>query len=352
MSENSRSGFTVTLGRSGRVVKRAGGSSEAGILNGGPITGSKRSIRDRLGGGSSDDRDHQYNKRHRGEGYGTSSVNDVHLRKDDLRFKLMQKNTNRQSHNSDSHGNIDLRDKLLSRTSRPSVDNKIMRPPESTVSVRHPLGEPRDPGIVRHTVVGARDTSILGRYPSSRNPSDLSTVVPSRPYTSWTLENLRRRSPERLYHSSARRELSPERSREDSQRRPIRAYDDGRSSSCMRISPQRSVRSSPFITKSSVPAAPVKPAVPYSPHYPQASGIVHKIPSMGVEHPNVESFLQSLGLEKYSISFKAEEIDMKLLKQLGDNDLKELGIPMGPRKKILQTLALLPRRHAYSSAKI
>ncbi|KAF5961744.1 hypothetical protein HYC85_002953 [Camellia sinensis] len=34
-------------------------------------------------------------------------------------------------------------------------------------------------------------------------------------------------------------------------------------------------------------------------------------------------------------------VDMAALKQMGDKDLKELGIPMGPRKKIL--LALLPR---------
>ncbi|KAB2062963.1 hypothetical protein ERO13_A10G172200v2 [Gossypium hirsutum] len=34
------------------------------------------------------------------------------------------------------------------------------------------------------------------------------------------------------------------------------------------------------------------------------------------------------------------QVDMTALKQMGENDLKELGIPMGPREKIL--LALLP----------
>nr|XP_027101833.1 uncharacterized protein LOC113722811 isoform X2 [Coffea arabica] len=34
-------------------------------------------------------------------------------------------------------------------------------------------------------------------------------------------------------------------------------------------------------------------------------------------------------------------VDMAALKQMGDRDLKELGIPMGPRKKIL--IAMLPR---------
>ncbi|EPS59904.1 hypothetical protein M569_14904, partial [Genlisea aurea] len=52
----------------------------------------------------------------------------------------------------------------------------------------------------------------------------------------------------------------------------------------------------------------------------------------------VNGFLLSLGLEKYCINFQAEEIDMSTLKQMGDNDLKSIGIPMGPRKKILLTL--------------
>lgn len=345
MSGSTRSGFTVTLGRSGRVVRKAGGLSEEGFRNDSSMTGSKRSIRDRLGG-SSDDRYHPYNnKRQRGEGLGTSNSNDMHLHKDDLRFKLMKKNTIRQSENTDSHGNIDLRDKLLSRTSRPSVDSKTIRPPESTArGTGYPLVEPRETGITRHPMLESRNASILGQYPSSRNPSDLPIMEPPRSYSSWTLDNLRRRSPERLYHSSSRRALSPERSREDLQRRPIRACDDGRSSS-MRMTPPRPVSSSPFLTRSSLPAGPVKSSVPLPSHYSQTSGIVHKIPSTGEEHLTVDGFLQSLGLEKYAIFFKAEEIDMKSLKQLGDNDLKELGIPMGPRKKILQTLVARSRRH-------
>ncbi|KAL2904181.1 SEC23-interacting protein [Bienertia sinuspersici] len=363
MSERSRSGFTVTLGRSGRdmsnmegidmkalnirgkgrVVKKAGGLTEERFHNDSSTAGSKRSIRDRLGR-NSDDRHHPYNKRQRGEGFGTSNSYDTHLRKDDLRFKLMKKNTIRQSQNTDAHDNIDLRDKLLSKTSRSSVGSKTLHPSESTVTTRHPMAEPRNSGIIRHPMLEPRGTSILGQYPSSRNPSDLPIMEPGRPYTSWTLDNLRRRSPERLYQSSSRRGLSPERSREDLQRMPIRAYDGGRSSSCMRISPSRPVSSSPFLTRSSVPVGAVKCTVPLPPHYSQPSGKVHKIPPTGDEHPSVDSLLQSLGLEKYAIFFKAEEIDMKTLKQLGDNDLKDLGIPMGPRKKIIQSLIPRSRR--------
>ncbi|RXH87082.1 hypothetical protein DVH24_028582 [Malus domestica] len=54
--------------------------------------------------------------------------------------------------------------------------------------------------------------------------------------------------------------------------------------------------------------------------------------------PSVDEFLTSLDLEKYSITFQAEEVDMTALVHMTDEDLKALGIPMGPRKKILLAL--------------
>ncbi|XP_042042518.1 Usher syndrome type-1G protein-like [Salvia splendens] len=56
------------------------------------------------------------------------------------------------------------------------------------------------------------------------------------------------------------------------------------------------------------------------------------------EVDSVESFLQSLGLDKYSITFQAEEVDMAALVHMSDEYLKAMGIPMGPRKKILLEL--------------
>ncbi|RWR74562.1 ankyrin repeat and SAM domain-containing protein 6-like protein [Cinnamomum micranthum f. kanehirae] len=53
---------------------------------------------------------------------------------------------------------------------------------------------------------------------------------------------------------------------------------------------------------------------------------------------SVDGLLQSLGLEKYLITFRAEEVDMTALLHMNDEDLKALGIPMGPRKKILLAL--------------
>ena len=53
---------------------------------------------------------------------------------------------------------------------------------------------------------------------------------------------------------------------------------------------------------------------------------------------SLDDFLQSLGLEKYLIGFQAEEVDMTALNHMTDEDLKAMGIPMGPRKKILLAL--------------
>ncbi|CAK9163447.1 unnamed protein product [Ilex paraguariensis] len=43
---------------------------------------------------------------------------------------------------------------------------------------------------------------------------------------------------------------------------------------------------------------------------------------------SVDGFLQSLGLEKYSITFQAEEVDMTTLIHMTDDDLKAMGVPM------------------------
>ncbi|KAF2574815.1 hypothetical protein F2Q70_00000292 [Brassica cretica] len=43
---------------------------------------------------------------------------------------------------------------------------------------------------------------------------------------------------------------------------------------------------------------------------------------------SVDSFLESLGLEKYSTSFQVEEVDMDALMHMTDDDLKALLIPM------------------------
>ena len=49
-------------------------------------------------------------------------------------------------------------------------------------------------------------------------------------------------------------------------------------------------------------------------------------------------WLRTLGLERYASVFEENEVDFATLQILTDEDLQELGIPFGPRKKILSAL--------------
>ncbi|GAB4839866.1 hypothetical protein Ancab_020575 [Ancistrocladus abbreviatus] len=343
---------TVTLGRNGPVVKRGGPPlSDDDYSDSVPVGGSKQSVRDRLGGtfDNSFGNGIQHSKRQRlgsdRTSVDTNSLYDVRLGKDDLRFKLMQKNMFKKTQNDTPQSSIDLRDRLSSRDIRPGADRKAI-PSSETKTIQ----QPEATFHARQSLAQPRDSSILRQIPSSRSAGDLAVMDPSRTsYSSWTLDGLRQRSPDRILRSSTSRGLSPERNMEELQRRSLmRVYGDGRSNPYMRnnvLSPPRSVSSAAFLPKSAVPPAPAKPVPPFVPQFPHASGIAPKIPYMGDEHAAVESLLQSLGLEKYAINFKAEEVDMHALRQMGDSDLKELGIPMGPRKKILQAVMARPRRN-------
>src|SRR6185503_3352235 len=55
--------------------------------------------------------------------------------------------------------------------------------------------------------------------------------------------------------------------------------------------------------------------------------------------PDIASWLSRLGLDKYTDTFIANEIDRDALQHLSDNDLKELGLPIGPRRKVLAAIA-------------
>ena len=48
----------------------------------------------------------------------------------------------------------------------------------------------------------------------------------------------------------------------------------------------------------------------------------------------IHQWLQDLGLGKYVDVFAENEIDLDAAHYLSDDDLKELGLPMGPRRKI------------------
>lgn len=327
MAETSRSRVTITLGRTGQVVKRAGQMGNGGFADSHPPAGSKRSVRDRLG--SDVDGIQLNNKRQRGDRNklmmnGGNGLDD-RLGKHDLRFKLMRKNVIRQVE-SDPRNGVDLRETL----------SRAVRPSSMSGSIQQHPPEPIDS---RHFVPQRKDVSILGQIPSMRSANAFPQMGSLRnSYSPWTLDSLRQRSPDRVICSS--RNLSPPRNHEQIGKRPlIRTYDDARTASYTSrdiLEPRRPIGTTPYMTRPTVASASVKPVAPLPAPPPPSSGIVQKssYTVQGSEHLTVDGLLQSLGLDKYAIYFKAEEVDMTALKQMGDNDLKDLGIPMGPRKKI------------------
>ena len=65
---------------------------------------------------------------------------------------------------------------------------------------------------------------------------------------------------------------------------------------------------------------------------------------------DVEQWLCNLNLEKYVTIFTDAEIDFLALPYLTDDDLKELGLPLGPRRKVSEAIRQLRDRTSLSSA--
>src|SRR5262245_30132477 len=59
-----------------------------------------------------------------------------------------------------------------------------------------------------------------------------------------------------------------------------------------------------------------------------------------MEH-DIATWLNSLGLERYSEAFRANDIDLRALRHLTEADLRELGVSLGHRKVLLAALAEL-----------
>jgi class 3 adenylate cyclase/tetratricopeptide (TPR) repeat protein/ABC-type transport system involved in cytochrome c biogenesis ATPase subunit len=53
-------------------------------------------------------------------------------------------------------------------------------------------------------------------------------------------------------------------------------------------------------------------------------------------------WLKSMDLEKYAAAFQAADVSMESLPHLNDTDLKEIGVPLGPRRRILAAIAAGP----------
>jgi class 3 adenylate cyclase len=54
---------------------------------------------------------------------------------------------------------------------------------------------------------------------------------------------------------------------------------------------------------------------------------------------DVGGWLRSLGLGQYEALFRASDIDADVLRELTDVDLKELGVPLGHRKRLLRAIS-------------
>ncbi|XP_068641261.1 uncharacterized protein [Aristolochia californica] len=326
----SKPQVTITLGRSGQVVKRAGSTSD-GIRSEYTPSGSKRPIRERLGTNSDNLMCYDgpaKNKRQRGKSHrwnpSDDGTNDIKLygsntqfNRDDLRFKLMQKRYSRQTPSRGELYEMDLR-KKLSRTLEPSLRYS---------DTQQRMLEQRPPGLVR-------------RILPTRSADDLLQVNSLKKSNSnWTLDGLRHRSPDRFI-SSPMGGISPPRSitelRNVSSIRP-RPVDPPRTTHP--FAPKNVVHGSRPANLMTKPVASFEPSKPVARLAPP-SGVVQKTSYLAEEPVTVAGLLHSLGLGKYAILFQAEEVDMTALRQMGDTDLKELGIPMGPRKKIL--LAVCP----------
>ena len=56
---------------------------------------------------------------------------------------------------------------------------------------------------------------------------------------------------------------------------------------------------------------------------------------------DVASWLRSLGVEQYEAAFRENAIDVSVLPDLTDQDLEQLGVLLGHRRKLLRTIANL-----------
>ncbi|KAL1550919.1 ankyrin repeat and SAM domain-containing protein 6 [Salvia divinorum] len=382
MSEASRSRVTITLGRSGQVVKRPGSSLASSFTDEHPHVGSKRPVRERLGS-NVDSSSEDNHKRLRIDGRPENDFDDMHLSKGDLRYKIMQKRVLKQNQNGQQNGG-DLRN-ILSRPAQSSMNGVATRDrmlEAKDTKMRYP--EPRDGRQhFTETLDGrsltpvARNASLhipeyrgghapdprkqhileMGdggrRYFEAQNtrrpmpehrPSNTVTRMDSgiTSFSPWTLDSLRRRSPDESLSTS--RVLTAPKKDEILQRRiAATPYDDSRTSTYMSKDAFDISRpmSSSLMTKRAPPVGQMKSMTPVASSLPRPGSFMQKSSYVVDDEVTVDRFLHTLGLEKFTVIFKAEEVDMYSLKRMTERDLKEMGIPMGPRKKIL--LALQPR---------
>src|SRR5262245_29702280 len=63
---------------------------------------------------------------------------------------------------------------------------------------------------------------------------------------------------------------------------------------------------------------------------------------------DVGLWLKGLGLDRYEATFRNNEIGSEDLAELTDNDLEKLGVPLGPRKRLLKAIQALREPDAFA----
>lgn len=286
--------ITITLGRSSQIVKRKRTDFDRFASNR-DASSSSRSKRQR-------DAAVKGNVGHVGE-------NGLHLDRNDLRYKLIQRRLSSESPIAAS--GIERRAELKGEFSG--------APTRSSISSN----------VLQHGAQCHQDRRVQ-RDPYRETARDLHYVDSSRDYSTVTRDDLRQRSPARLAYNSGG--LFPSTDNTDKQKvTPIRSVEPFGCRLAYRNSLSGSTRSTVSANVMSLMEAETSDTMP--------RGLF-----MAEAPVTVTGLLNSLGLGKYAIHFQAEEVDMTVLKQMGEKDLKDLGIPMGPRKKIIQALSTLFKR--------
>ena len=67
---------------------------------------------------------------------------------------------------------------------------------------------------------------------------------------------------------------------------------------------------------------------------------------------DVSTWLRGLGLERHVAAFRDNSIDMDVVRELNENDLEKLGLPLGDRKRFLKAIANLPAPGAVAASPI
>ncbi|KAL5215329.1 hypothetical protein ABZP36_004481 [Zizania latifolia] len=338
-SSSSRHQVTITLGLSGQVVKRQA-VSDIDNDDDMQFLGIKRSVRDRLGNNTVNSESYDGQQRNKRRQTETNSSqhgdDDYQIGRDDLRLKLMKKGLS--SNGGAEQNGVDLREKL-SRKPKNSLRYEYDargRLPESMSGYdgRERIPESRSRYVMRERVPEPRASARPSQIPSARSVDLFKLDSSRRHFSSWTTDDLRHMSPEKL--SSVQRDVPPPRSYDHIHSiPPPRSVSTSRASGLITRDAPDKLRTQPYAGKSSISIDTTQQANGVT----TSATVLPTAPVMTEVPLTVTGLLNSLGLKKYVFLFQAEEVDMTALSQMGDCDLKEIGVPMGPRKKILQAVA-------------